>query len=58
LDLIKNQLKKADDLIKDNESKQTEKVAKITKLKENYIKITQQQGSLSNEFLNTMKLGK
>ncbi len=39
--MIKNQMHKADELIKDNEAKQTEKVGKITKLKENYIKMTQ-----------------
>lgn len=40
--MIKNQLRKAEDLIKDNEAKQNEKVGKITKLKENYVKLTQQ----------------
>lgn len=42
LDMIKNQLRKAEDLIKDNEAKQNEKVGKISKLKENYVKLTQQ----------------
>lgn len=41
IELIKNQLRKVDELIKDNESKQNEKVARISKLKEAYIKLTQ-----------------
>lgn len=58
LDLIRGQLKKADDLIRDNEAKQKERVDKITKLKENYLKLTQQQGALPADILNQMKLNK
>jgi len=39
--LIRNQLRKVDELTKDNENKQAEKVARISKLKETYVKLTQ-----------------
>ena len=58
LDLIKGQLRKADELIKDNEVKQKERVDKIAKLKENYLKLSQQQGTLPADLMNQMKLNK